>query len=279
MFERILLVLDGSKHAESAIPYAEGLTKALNSRLLLLHLKKHTDENDSYTDHVSSQIASALGQMKLKTAEVVGEASAGIINYAEQNGVGLIIIATHSRTGILLWPAGNIATRVLEGVTMPLLSIKVEGACGGDIEGMVSRILVPLDGSKPGEAALPYAAGLARRLKSELVLLNVVEPGQHVHTVGGLTYVRFLPEQVERLKAESERYLAAAAESVVGVKTITTELRIGMPTQEIPRFGDQNCANLIALSTTGHKGAFGSVFRKIMQSAHCHVMAVRPTAD
>lgn len=277
MFERILLVLDGSKHAESAIPYAEALTKELNSRLLLLHLKKNSDEDEKYTEQISGEIASALGQMKLKTAEVVGEASTGIVNYAEQNGVSLIVIATHSRSGILLWPAGNIATRVLEGITMPLLSIKVQGCSANDISNIMNRIVVPLDGSKAGEAALPYAAGLARRLKSELYLLNVVEPGQQVHTVGGLSYVHFLPEQIERLKGESERYLKTTADAIVGVKNIHNEIRVGSPTQEITRFSQEIGSSLIALSTTGHKGAFGSVFRKIIQSARCHVMAVRPT--
>lgn len=271
-----MLVLDGSKHAELAIPYAEGLTKALNSRLLLLHLKKHLDDDKTYTEDISREIASALGQLKLKTAEVVGEASAGIINYAEQNSVGMVVIATHSRTGILLWPAGNIAFRVLEGLTMPLLTIKVQATGPEHIENIMHRIVVPLDGSMAGEAALPYAVSLARRLKSDLHLLNIVEPGQHVHTLGGISYVRFLPEQVSRLKEEAESYLDGVKKSITGVKDVSIVVRTGLPNQEINKFALEVKSELVALSTAGYKGAFGSVFRRTMQSACCHIMAVRP---
>lgn len=41
---------------------------------------------------------------------------------------------------------------------------------------MVTRILVPLDGSKFAEDALPYAEELAQRFKAELILARVAQP-------------------------------------------------------------------------------------------------------
>lgn len=56
--------------------------------------------------------------------------------------------------------------------------------------------LIPLDGSDIGEATLPYVEELAKKLESQLVHLQVVAPGQHVHTIGGLDYVPFAKQQV-----------------------------------------------------------------------------------
>ena len=48
---------------------------------------------------------------------------------------------------------------------------------------MFSRILVPLDGSKLAETALPYAEELAGAFNSEVILIGVVEPAgsQYLH--------------------------------------------------------------------------------------------------
>ena len=46
---------------------------------------------------------------------------------------------------------------------------------------MYERILVPLDGSALAEVALPYAEKLASRLKTEVILFQVVPRAYHVY--------------------------------------------------------------------------------------------------
>ena len=43
---------------------------------------------------------------------------------------------------------------------------------------MYDRLVVPLDGSKLAEVALPYAEELAGKMNSEIVLLSVLESGE-----------------------------------------------------------------------------------------------------
>src|SRR5450830_595606 len=75
---------------------------------------------------------------------------------------------------------------------------------------MFKHILVPLDGSKLAESALPVAASLAKTLKAPVTLLHVIEQGA--------------PEEVHRDRhltdsAEAEAYLSGIAQSDFPPKT------------------------------------------------------------
>jgi nucleotide-binding universal stress UspA family protein len=77
------------------------------------------------------------GQVKrLKTrgidvdAKVIfGLASQTLTQYAENNGIDLIIIATHGRSGISEWFWGSVAERVLKTSKVPVLMVRPNG-CG-----------------------------------------------------------------------------------------------------------------------------------------------------
>jgi nucleotide-binding universal stress UspA family protein len=48
---------------------------------------------------------------------------------------------------------------------------------------MYERILVPLDGSEPAQAILPFLEQMAAPLDAEIVLLRVIEPISPVEAV------------------------------------------------------------------------------------------------
>ena len=68
---------------------------------------------------------------------------------------------------------------------------------------MFEKILVPLDGSKLAEVALPYAEELAGRLGSEITLLSVSDSGQapeyHKHQI-------YLGKIIETTKHHAQKY-------------------------------------------------------------------------
>jgi nucleotide-binding universal stress UspA family protein len=57
-----------------------------------------------------------------------GMASQTLTKYAEDNGVDLIIIATHGRSGINEWFWGSIAERVLKTSKIPVLMVRPDGS-------------------------------------------------------------------------------------------------------------------------------------------------------
>jgi nucleotide-binding universal stress UspA family protein len=57
----------------------------------------------------------------LKEASAVADA---ILNYAEANGVDLIAMSTHGRSGIGRWLLGSVADRVVHGSQVPVLLVR-----------------------------------------------------------------------------------------------------------------------------------------------------------
>ncbi len=140
---------------------------------------------------------------------------------------------------------------------------------------MYERILVPLDGSKAGEAALPYAEDLLSKLspnvKSEVVLLQVLSPVMP-HVVGGEASeaVDHTKEEMEYNRKKAEEHLNKTSEAL-GNKgiTVTTEVRVGSAAEEIVKFAEEINVSMIAMSTHGRSGfsrwAFGSVTDKVLR--------------
>src|ERR1700681_3528824 len=77
---------------------------------------------------------------------------------------------------------------------------------------MLNRILVPLDGTPTGEAALPYAAALAKRSGGLLVLIHAVHSrhqrdlamGQLQAIEEGQTYLASVAERLEQQGVAAE---------------------------------------------------------------------------
>jgi len=145
---------------------------------------------------------------------------------------------------------------------------------------MFNRIVVPLDGSEAGEAVLPYIRELAEKLRPEIILLQVVAPSQHVHTVGGLDYVHFTEEQLKLMRADAKQYLEKASKKLTGIGSIIRlEVKVGDAAQEIIKLADETDTNLIAIATHGHSGIrqwiFGSVTHKILHASNRPILLVR----
>ena len=75
---------------------------------------------------------------------------------------------------------------------------------------MLQKILVPLDGSKLAEQALPYAQALAQKFESELILLMVLQPAAvpvMADPYGGVLY-NYTPEEVNQQAEMADNYLS-----------------------------------------------------------------------
>jgi len=287
MWERILVPLDGSSLAELALAYAEELAIAFNSEVVLLYVSEPRESQyrhmqQLYLDGVSKQVREHIKEhAEVRAIVLPGEPAEQIIDYAEKNNVSVIIMASHGRSGIMPWATGGVANKVLHTTRVPVLLIKVvkppQRVPG---KHLLNRILVPLDGSEAGEAAVPYIQGLIDRLGSEVVLFGVVLAGQHVRTVGGLDYILYPEQELELVKAEAREYLDQVYHWLKGRKgRVRVELKVGEVAREIIRFAEETSAGLIAISAHGRSGiekwVFGSIANKILQTSNVPVLVVR----
>ena len=150
---------------------------------------------------------------------------------------------------------------------------------------MEERILVPLDGSKIGEAALPYVEELVSKLlpevKVEITLLQVVSSLTHYVVAGeASTRVPYTEEEMEQTKKKAMEYLEMLTEALRGKgASVSAKVAVGNAAEEIIKAADEINADMIAMSTHGRSGlsrwAFGSVTDKVLRGGRKPVLVVR----
>lgn len=146
------------------------------------------------------------------------------------------------------------------------------------------RILCPLDGSREGEAALPYVETMAKKTKAEVVLLQVVVPQYEIALAEGYTptVVNLSKEYIEHVSAAARKYLNTVKDRLDKSKImISCEVEVGSPAQKIVDYAAENNINLIAMSTHGRSGIgrwlIGSVSDKVLHATDIPVLMVRAT--
>ncbi|MFC2002906.1 universal stress protein [Chloroflexota bacterium] len=154
---------------------------------------------------------------------------------------------------------------------------------------MYERILIPLDGSKTGEAALPYVEEMLSKLspeaKVEVTLFQVLSGITH-YIVGGEAGidVAYSEEDMKQTTEKAMDYLNKAGEALRSKGAlVTAKVGIGSAAEEIVKAADEIKADLIAMSTHGRTGlsrwAFGSVADKVLRhGGNVPILMVKATS-
>ena len=150
---------------------------------------------------------------------------------------------------------------------------------------MFENILVPLDGSKVGEAALPVIEQLITKCspeaKVEVTLLGVITLLRHWVVVGEASApVSYTEDELQSIKERVMDYLEKTGDSLKS-KGITVKHMVpsGNAAEEILKAAGEINADLIAMSTHGRSGlrrmAFGSITDKVLRGTKTPVLMVR----
>ncbi len=136
--EKILVPLDGSLLAESALGTAAELARVSGARLLLLRAAQaHTlpgadptdaeirvvEEAEAYLARVKARLG-AGGLENVSTSVWYGSAASCIVEATQFNRPDLIVMTTHGRGGLGRLILGSVAESVLRGTTTPILVVR-----------------------------------------------------------------------------------------------------------------------------------------------------------
>ena len=142
---------------------------------------------------------------------------------------------------------------------------------------MITKILVPLDGSKVAEQALPYARFLASKLKLPVELLGVVDLAAMAITVHS-SNARYLDRLVEESRRASAVYLERISRTFPGT-TATFSVDTGKPEEVITEKPRHETGTLVAMATHGRSGMsrwlLGSVTEKVLRATANPLLLVR----
>ena len=149
---------------------------------------------------------------------------------------------------------------------------------------MYRRILVPLDGSKLAECALPYAEALAKGCDTEkVILVSVTERVQGYRAFedpGQPLGQRLVPEAFGKKEKQAQGYLdrIAKAMEAKGIN-VSTEVLLWKPAEAIVGYAKQSGCDLIIMASHGRSGvsrwAHGSVADKVLRGSPVPVLMVK----
>jgi nucleotide-binding universal stress UspA family protein len=148
---------------------------------------------------------------------------------------------------------------------------------------MITKILVPSDGSKMSQKAVKYAAGLAKQIGSSIILLSVIDKSSYIpQSIPSTATPRNIAEPLEDyLKEASQAHLEDARQLCEknGVQSKTI-VRSGHPVEEIIKEAKKSNVDLIVLGSHGRSALkaalLGSVtFGVIHKDIKIPVLVVR----
>ena len=277
----IVVPLDGSKHAENALPQAALLSRLYGAKVEFVHVVDRDaavgSEEFARAKEVFAEYAAGvaarwdIAQHEARTLK--GSAAAVILEAAAT--ASFVVIATHGYGGFRAMFIGSVADKVARGATVPVILIP---GIGGPIPLDPSRVvLVGLDGSEAAEKGLRLAREIGKKLGAPIALIRawtIPVPA----TASAFAY-DYYPTQdvIDSLGTDAEEYIARTA--LPGEKLLCVQ---GPAATMIADAATHLNAGLVVVASSG-KGlaarvALGSTTAELMHSLHRPLLIV-PTSE
>ena len=296
-FHKILLPIDFSTHAGTALEFAIALARESGATVHLFHAYEIplgtippygvsipepllADVREAATrrlDKASQQLARA--GVRSETHILHAAPAEGIAEAARSVGADLILMGTRGLSGLKHVLLGSVAERTVRSAPCPVLTVRSrdEGSRGGHAVGRMRSILAPLDFSPHSEAALDLAIELAREHRGEILLLHAYDLPAAVTTAYGVAIPQSLWDGVQQAAQQQlDRFLARVkAAGVAG----SAQLATGPAADAIAAAAAAHKSDLIVMATRGLSGfkhvLLGSVAERTLRTAPCPVLTLR----
>jgi nucleotide-binding universal stress UspA family protein len=306
MFEHILIPLDGSALAECVLPHGLSMAKAFNSEVSLLQVLESDQpaspsrtvdmlewrfrkaEAEAYLADVGKRLEAA--GLRARTVLLEGQAAEHVIDYAQANRCGLILLSSHGRSGLSGWNVSSVVLKILLRARMSTMIIRAYQPVTADLAGLsYRRLLVPLDGSQRAECVLPPVTALAQSHGAVLMLAHVVHRPEMPRRSPLAKEDLALSDQItERNRLEAEEYLEEL-QTRLPLQVETRLLVSDHVADTLQQLEVEQNADLVVLSAHGYSGrtrwpygslaisfiAYGSTPLLIVQDLPCD--AIEPS--
>lgn len=289
LFARILVPLDGSPAAEAALAHAAYLARLCQAKLLLLHTLEerppHTVHGQPHLHHregaeryLSERVQSLWGA----SAEVAGrggDVARSIVEEARREPETLTVLCTHGQGGLRHRLLGSVAQRVLQIGARAVLMVRPP-ASAEEPPPEYHRLLLTLDGTAEGEAALPTALELARLTGAWIHLVRVVptRPALSLGQAPGGSLLPTATQAVLDLEAEQALSYLEVVRERVG-RRASLEVPRGEPARQIARVASRVGTDLLVLATHGRSGLdaarAGSVADRVVDAVLAPILLIR----
>ena len=271
---RILVPVDGSESADSALDHAVSLAKAAGAEIHLLSVvdpyvlstvverKEVEVELEGVVQDAAARVRDA--DVEVSTTVEVGFPHEEILDAVADEEIDLIVMGTHGRSGLQRFVLGSVAEKVVRLSPVPVLTVRT-GATGTR---PYEDIVVPTDGSEAAEPAERWGVDLAGQFDAVVHALSVVPKGRIRSSETVAAHEEAARKAVDRVVARGESS---------GVRTADT-VDHGIPHRTIVDYCEDTDADLVVLGTHGRTGVerfvLGSVAEKVVRLSETPVLVV-----
>ena len=288
MFDRILVPTDGSaiarNAAESAIRLATRFDATVHALYVLgldeLPPGADVDGTDALAtvgeravDEITEMASEAGVDVDAEIVESSGPVHEAIIDNASDHDSDLIVMGTHSRTGLDRLVLGSVTERTLRESDVPVLTVHEGDGIPENLA--LDDVLVPTDGSRSADAAVARGIDLAAETDATLHLITLVDtskPWTAVVDEGALDGAgkEILDNAILRAEAAD-------------VDVIEGSVGRGDPETAIRDYVTDHDIDLVVMGTHGRTGLnrylLGSVTEHVVRTAEAPVLSVRAVED
>ena len=269
---------DPSGASEQALPYAQALAERLGANLVLVSVAGSEDKLEARRTYLESLLDDRPDRRLVPVVVAADDPAAVIVAITGNLEDSIVVLASHSRTGVKRMLLGSVALNVVLGTDRPVMVVPVadETPVRDGLPGM-NRLLVPLEDSFMADAVLQGAVDTLGRDNLSLHLIDVIEP---LSTRAGFME----GEYQSTVRQVATHYLNRVAEGVAddGFK-VEWQIRVGDPAMEIANVAEDTGADVIVMATHGRNGLgrfiFGSVGKHLAGSNPVPLLLLRPDEE
>lgn len=137
MYQDLLLATDGSDGAERATEHAIELAYRLDATLHIISVSEEgphsTEKRDEMRSDPENEAAEAVTDaehaaadagLEVTTTVLQGVPQEEIVDFAETNGMDMIVVGTVGRSGLDELIVGSVAEEVVETARMPVITVR-----------------------------------------------------------------------------------------------------------------------------------------------------------
>lgn len=312
MYDKVLVPLDGSGFAETALPTALTLAGRAGATLHLVTVREPLPSyaglewDDSidgaaarYLDKVMERLEA--GGVQATSRVLTGPVADTLVDHGERVGADVAVMTTHGRGPLSRVWLGSVADAFVRHASYPILLLRPEEEEEGGEEplpgalptsgpratGPVAaappfrRVLIPLDGSELAETILDPVLEVTGTEDVEYLLLRMVPYPHDVASPYLPDTIQHNVDELEAWQAEAGSYLDRVAEGLPTELEVRTAVMVGSQAA----MGIRNAArdedvDLVAMATHGRGGltrmVLGSVADKVIRSSHTPLLLRRP---
>lgn len=265
----ILVPLDGSEQALSALPVAKVLGEIERAVLHILHVGEHEPAGED----LRSRLERAAVLERFTIDARIGTPAEQILEVAREIKPRVIVMCKHS-SGEQAKLMGRTAMRVLQDAPCPVVLIPPER---GATSWHLHHVLVPHDGTPSTSAALQPAAELAERACAELLVVHVTDIKAAPGEAGSLTTPRYVDQPQHEWPAWTREFVnRLACLCPLGQLHVRMSLAHGNTAAEILHLSEKQSTDLIVLAWKGiWEAPRAGTLKDILRKAHCPIMVVR----